>query len=215
MMTQTTRTLNLFEDAECRIDTAGKGNLNFSIVSSYKGSLNAFTVQAALKYLQKMHPLLRMSPNTTEKITAFVETYASVPFRELQFIDQYQWRSVVKEELKPRFNKIEEPLWRVCLLKGENEGQLIVTFHHAIADGVCGMPMMDHLYGIMALLLRNQPIPDIEFNATVPELQSLYDLFPLAVAPEDTPVTLMPEKENVQDFLCAVVDEKTSSVVIA
>lgn len=216
------RPLNLFEDAECRVDGASSKNLNFSIVSSYKGSLNASTVQEALKHLQKMHPLLRMSPNTTEKITAFIETSASVPFRELNYQNGNQWRSVVKEELKPRFNKIDQPFWRICLLKGENEGHLIVTFHHAIADGVCGMPVMDHLYRIMSLILNRQPIPDIEFNDIIPDHHTLYDNFPSLESLEsvdDAPVKIPEEKglekkENIQDFLCDVVEEITTRNVI-
>lgn len=209
------RPLNLFEEAECRVDHAGKGNLNFCIVSSYTGPLNASVVQAGLVHLQKMHPLLRMSPNTTERITAFVETSAQVPFRELTYQGPQQWRSVVKEELKPRFNKLDQPLWKVCLLAGENHGQLIVTFHHAIADGVCGMPMMDHLYHIMSLLLSNQPIPSREFSDPIPELSTLYQQFPSQELPEDTPINIIEERANVQDFLCDVVDTTTTKNMIA
>lgn len=215
MTSAVVRSLNLFEDTECRIDSAGKGNLNFCIVSSYTGSLNASVVQTGLVHLQKMHPLLRMSPNTTERITAFVETSAQVPFRELTYQSLLQWRSIVKEELKPRFNKLDQPLWKVCLLAGENHGQLIVTFHHAIADGVCGMPMMNHLYQIMSLILSNQPISLMEFNDPVPELCSLYEQFPSQEPSDDTPIEIIEERANIQDFLCDVVEEMTTRNVIA
>jgi hypothetical protein len=215
MISAVVRPLNLFEDAECRVDNAGKGNLNFCIVSSYTGPLNASVVQSGLAYLQKMHPLLRMSPNTTERITAFVETSAQVPFQELTYQSSQQWRSIVKEELKPRFNKLDQPLWRVCLLAGENHGQLIVTFHHAIADGVCGMPMMDHLYQIMSLILSNQPIPSVEFNDHIPELYTLYEQFPSQEPPDDMPIEIIEEKANIQDFLCDVVEKITTQNMIA
>ncbi len=48
------RPLNSFEQAECIVDTAGKGNLNFTIVSSCTGQLDSQTVQAGLKYLPRL-----------------------------------------------------------------------------------------------------------------------------------------------------------------
>lgn len=207
------RQLNIFERAECMVDTAGKGNLNFSIVASHHGRLDGHTVRAGLQYLQKMHPLLRVGPDTTDKITTFVETGADVPFRELPYEGKDQWRSVIKEELKKRFNRLEEPLWKVCLLKGENEGQLIVTFHHAIADGVCGMPMMNHLYQIFASLLNGQEPSLNEFNTPVPDFHSLYPLSSKEPI-EDTSIEIEEEKEHIQDFLTDIIDERTTKKII-
>jgi hypothetical protein len=203
------RPLNIFERAECMVDTAGKGNLNFSIVSSYSGTLDSPTVQTALKYLQQMHPLLRVAPNSTETISTFLETGAPVPLKEFSYQGREQWQSVVKQELKGRFNKLEEPLWRVCLLKGEERGQLIVTFHHAIADAVCGMRVMNHLYEILAALLNDQ-VPEVtEVNTPVPDTRSLYNL--CAEEPgEDRPIGIAEEEGLSQDFLTDSVDETTT-----
>jgi NRPS condensation-like uncharacterized protein len=207
------RSLNLFEQAECLVDSAAKGNLNFSIVSTYTGKLDSKTVQMGLKHLQQMHPLLRMSPNIAEKITAFIETCPEVPFKEFHYEGKEQWKFVVKKELAPRFNKIDQPLWRVCLLKGENEGQLIVTFHHAIADGVCAMRMMNHLFQILAQLIKGQMPHIIEFNTPIPDIHSLYSL--TSEEPmDDSPIALKEEKGLHQDFTTHIVEEEITKKII-
>ena len=163
------RPLNMFEDAEFRLDSASLGNLNFSVISSYKGNLNAELVQKGLKHLQKIHPLLRMSQNSTQKVTHFIETATSVPFKEYQYEGQDQWKSIVKRDLAERFNKLDTPLWRVILLKGEEEGQLLITFHHAIADGVCAMEMVNHLFRFFSDFKKGNLLEVSEFNQ-IPDL---------------------------------------------
>lgn len=77
------------------------------------------------------------------------------------------------------------------------------------------MPMMDHLYRIISLLLGHQPIPYIEFNDPVPDIHTLYDLFPTPEPSDDAPLAVVEEKENVQDFLNDIVEETTTRNLIA
>ena len=170
--------LNPFEKGEFLLDSAASGTLNFSVVGTYDGKLDSALVQRGLSYLQVMHPLLRMSPNSTEKVCHYVQTHAQCPLRESPYEGPDQWKGVVKEELARRFSKLDEPLWRVTLLKGEHQGQLIVTFHHSIADGVCAMELMNHLFKILSALAQGK-VPELEsFEQELPDLKSLYALSP-------------------------------------
>ncbi|MBS0629846.1 MAG: hypothetical protein JSS30_06445 [Verrucomicrobia bacterium] len=172
------RALNLFEKSEFLLDSTPSGTRNFCVVGTYEGDLDSTLVNRGLFYLQIMHPLLQMSPNSAEKVSHFVRSHARCPLREDRYTGPDQWRDVVKDEVTRRFNKVDEPLWRITLLKGEGKGQLIVTFHHAIADGVCAMEVMNHLFSILSSLKKDE-VPDLDGTGEgIPDLTSLYRLSP-------------------------------------
>lgn len=98
-------------------------------------------------------------------------------------------------------------------IEGENEGQLIITFHHAIADGVCAMQLMNHLFQILAQLIKGQIPTIIEFNAPVPDLHSLYPL--TSEEPiDDCPINLEEEKGLRQDFTINIIEETVTQKII-
>jgi len=210
----TSRALNGLEKAEFLFDRGSSANLNFAAVSSYTGPLNKEIVQKGLSYLQKMHPLLRVNVLTsTEKVTQFIETNGSVPFKEYSYQGPNQWKEVVKQEMSPRFTKEDEPLWRVSLLKGDNEGQLIVTVHHVITDTVCLMQMMNHLYQILSQLLKDESPHVKEIDIDFPDLKSLYPLCKKEPTEEPSPPSRT-DKGYHTNFVKDVIDENTTSKIL-
>lgn len=136
-----------------------------------------------------------------------------MPFNEHAYKGPDQWKEVVKKDLAGRFNKEHEPLWRISFLKGENEGQIIITFHHAIADGICAMQMMNHFYQICSQLLNNKEPKKVEYNTSLPKLETLYHLS-LQEPVEDAPPPERVDKGYHTTFVKDTLDEVISSEVI-
>lgn len=207
------RLTNNLENAEFRVDSASKSNLNFAVVAHYKGSLSTETVQNGLLYLQCMHPLLQVAADTTTKVTHYIKATSTVPFRECRYSPTHQWKEVAKQDLAMRFSNQYEPLWRVTLLKGEGEGELVITFHHAIADGVSTAEIINHLFTIFSELQTTGKAEITEFNRPLPDLKSLYPLSAQEPA-EEAPASPREDKGYHTNFLKDAIDEKTTEKMI-
>lgn len=164
---------NILEMAEFLLEDGSSSNLNFAFISTYEGKIKGKNVKEAILHLQKMHPLLRATVDTSQKIAAFVETNAPVPFTKYPYKGGEQWNKVVKEELSKRFSSEKEPLWRVCFLKGENKHQVIFTFHHGVGDAVCAAQAIKHFCEILSDLLNGKTLDCKEFSPIIPDPRSL------------------------------------------
>ena len=60
------------------------------------------------------------------------------------------WKPAAKSALRQRFDDDGEPLWRVTWLRGDACGQLMLTFHHAVADGLSAMALVQQLFQFLA-----------------------------------------------------------------
>lgn len=206
--------LNILEKNEFLIDSGSKGNRNFAVISSYKGQLNKDVVQKGLVYLQQMHPMLQVSiPITIGKATHYIKTAITIPFKEHPYRGPNQWREVVKQDLSQHFTKEDEPLWRVSLLKGNNEGQLIVTLHHGIADAASLMQMMNHLFNILSEILKNKTPTINEISLSFPDLKSLYHLSKKEPSEDCTPI-FREDKGYHSNFVKDVIDENTTAKIL-
>jgi NRPS condensation-like uncharacterized protein len=54
--------------------------------------------------------------------------------------------------LRQRFCGPSKPLWRITWLRGNDGGELLLTFHHAIADGLSAMALVQRLFTVLATL---------------------------------------------------------------
>lgn len=168
--------LNSIERREWLNDRGSAGNINFSVISVYKGPITHQILEKALRILSQSHPLLRTTIKIEDQIPKFHELKdLNIPLEENTYTGLEQWREIAKRDLRQRFDKDYQPLWRVSFLKGEQEGQILLTFHHAIADGVCGVEIMNHLYKVLSALLLNQK-PELQFDSSLPPLENLYRL---------------------------------------
>ncbi|MDR3624181.1 MAG: condensation domain-containing protein [Chlamydiales bacterium] len=193
--------LNFLEVAECKVDLGSRSNLNFSVIAHYRGRLTTSIVKAGLEHWSYQHPLLRVALKVVDSVYHFIhlETF-ELPFREGLYDGENQWKREVQIELRDRFTQEDQPLWRACLLKGDEEGEMHVTFHHVIADGICAMPAMNHLFGIFANLLQGTSPAYTLFDDVIPPVESLFSLCTKEVE-IDKAVPVRIERDFQMDFV--------------
>lgn len=165
--------MNYIEQAECLLDRGGSGNMNFTIVVAYRGDLSPQHLRQACAFLQAEHRMLRTALHWHGHHCAFREIAAAVPLRQLVYRGFEQWREIAREDVRQRFEDPGLPLWRVSWLRGDAEGQLLLTFHHAIADGVCGMQLVEHLFAALDQLGQGQAPRALGWDWRELPLQSL------------------------------------------
>lgn len=114
--------------------------LHFALTATIRGRFSVDQLQQALTLIQKRHPLLRVRIAVDEaKQPWFVEHSACIPLRVVQRQSEQDWQREVEQEIATPFVWSQSPLVRVVLIHSSNGAELselIVTCHHAIADGI-------------------------------------------------------------------------------
>lgn len=207
--------MNEIERAECLLDAGSSGNMNFTVIVAYRGELQEQTLRQALAFLQAEHRLLRSALHWTDQGCSFGDTAAAVPLRTRPYRGFDQWREVAREDVRPRFADPALPLWRISWLYGNGAGQLLLTFHHAIADGVCGMRLVDQLFSALEQLAQGMlPEPLGVVDRPHLPLDGLAGLGSMAVEPEAEPAPR--EDRNLHtDYVLDHLDAATTGAVIA
>lgn len=110
--------------------------LNFTTIARVRGPLHADFLRAALGPLQRRHPLLAATIDTSDPASPVFRTGAPpLGFR----VASGDWRDEVDRELAERFDVDTGPLGRVVWMPDEGGGHLFLTLHHAIGDGKSGV----------------------------------------------------------------------------
>lgn len=113
---------------------------------------------AALKILQKRHPLLKGRIQIRDKGLWFeMLPDPTFPFRTLERGGDAMWMSIVEQEMNMRLDPSLGPLFRCTYLLDGVKGEIILTFHHSILDAASGMNLLDELLETCAALQRGQP----------------------------------------------------------
>ncbi|MCP9804508.1 hypothetical protein KBY75_13125 [Cyanobium sp. T1G-Tous] len=170
--------MNVLERAECLLDAGSSGNMNFTVIAEYRGCLEADAIQGALASLQQQHLLLRSTLVWDGDHCHFAETPAAIEIQVLPWLDDPNgspapgaWKPAAMAALRQRFGGGGEPLWRVSWLAGRERGQLLLTFHHAIADGLSAMALVQQLFALLAAAGGvGSPGPAVDWDAHTPEL---------------------------------------------
>jgi hypothetical protein len=111
--------------------------VHFSLSAKISGKFSFEQLRQSLVQVQQQHPLLRVCIAVDEAgRPKFVEQRAQIPLRVLPRQDDQQWQRELEVELMQSFDWRTAPLVRVVLLHSETAADLIVTCHHAIADGL-------------------------------------------------------------------------------
>jgi NRPS condensation-like uncharacterized protein len=89
---------------------------------------------------------------------------------------EQKWLEIAEGELQQKFAGELEPLCRITLLQpfekpGRNE--LIVTFHHAIADGISALHFVHELLSYYQQLVEGSPISPMDSLPLLPSLEQL------------------------------------------
>lgn len=174
--------MNLLERAECLLDAGSSGNMNFTVVAGYRGRLQARWLQQALAALQAEHQLLRSTLFWEGTDCRFAPSAAPIPVavqpwpadRDLQLAAE-AWKPVAMAALRQRFSGGGSPLWRVSWLAGEEGGELLLTFHHAIADGLSAMALVQRLFSLLAAAAAgSEPLSQPDWDAATPDLRQAF-----------------------------------------
>jgi hypothetical protein len=113
--------------------------MNLVLVLRLTRSPSHGEVKSVLRAIQARHPLLRS--RVVKKGGSYrFETgdVTCVPVTTKRREGNDDWRGVAEKELIKGFESVEEPLLRAILLgerDGGGRGELLLTIHHAIADG--------------------------------------------------------------------------------
>ena len=178
--------MNVLERAECLLDAGSSGNMNFTVVAGYWGQLEEPVVHRALRILQDEHLLLRSTLQWEGESCRFVPTTELVPVltgpwpADLHPQAAAQaWKPAAIAALRQRFSGHGKPLWRITWLRGTDGGELLLTFHHAIADGLSAMALVQRLFTLLATLgVDSEPVPAADWDATMPDLERIFPCCP-------------------------------------
>lgn len=111
--------------------------IHFALTARISGNFSLDQLRRSLTQVQLQHPLLRVRIAVSETgHPKFVEQIAPIPLRLAVRSDEHCWQREVEIELTRSFDWTTAPLFRVVLLQSETVSELIVTCHHAIADGM-------------------------------------------------------------------------------
>jgi hypothetical protein len=206
-------TMDFIERAECLLDTGSLGNLNFTIIGTYTGPLRDTHLQQGLAFLQTQHRMLRVALSWEDGVCQFRETSSEVPLTRQDYHDFPDWKAVATRDVRRRFDDPDLPLWRTSWLDGNGQGQIILSFHHAIADGVCGMQLMDHLFSALARLIHGKPLHPILIEAATPLPESLFPLAELEPE-EDVPVPTRVDQDHHTSYILDEIEASATGRIV-
>jgi hypothetical protein len=112
--------------------------IHFAMVAHVSGATQVGDWRNALDRLQQRHPLMTVFIRGEEgAIPHFAQmTAPPIPMRIVYDDPLTRWRSEAETEMKTRFPLGKAPLIRAVLIHAERESILMLTAHHAIADGM-------------------------------------------------------------------------------
>lgn len=119
----------------------------FCIAAEMDGAVDPRAWRRALDDVQKRHPLLnmRIDPETR----AFRRVDAPIPLR-IETGEDASWPAVVRFELATPFGPDAAPLLRAVLLPRPDATALVLTAHHAMADGLSLAFVLRDLLAVLA-----------------------------------------------------------------
>lgn len=102
--------------------------------------------------------------------------------------DPEQWRDIVRRDLSQRFTREDLPMWRVSFVQGHKSGQIFLTFHHAICDGLSAAARVNELFTIFAELIEGKKPCDFIVDPEAPKIETLFPANPKLIPKEEKPV---------------------------
>jgi hypothetical protein len=153
------------------------GAMLYVNIARIQGAISFDILRDAIDLIQKRHPLLQVHLQASDDGFSFeANGTLAIPLRAIDRLHQQQWLEIAENELVTKFSDNCEPLCRLTLLNtSEAEGinELIVTFHHAIADGISALHFIHELLSYYQQLVEDTPIPPIDSLPLLPPLEQL------------------------------------------
>lgn len=169
------RKLGLVENLFATLHSMGA--MIYVNIASIQGVISLDVLRSAIDLLQKRHPLLQVHLQESDDGVFFcTDGTLRIPLTAIERQHEQQWLEIAEGELLQKFSGEFDPLCRITLLQtceqsGQNE--LIVTFHHAIADGISALHFVHELLSYYQQLVEERPISPIDSLPLMPPLEQL------------------------------------------
>jgi NRPS condensation-like uncharacterized protein len=143
------------------------------------GPLSSALAEKALLMMQKRHAVLRSYfTESSEKgdFLAVDSTPVVLPFTTLPRGGEEHWKEVIEKSSMKMFSEMGCYLWRVVFLEGSSAPigphEIIVTFHHAISDGISVESFFGQFLEYCTLVF-NDTTPEIDPLPMIPSVEEL------------------------------------------
>ena len=175
-MNNLNRQLGLVEHLFANLHSLGA--MLYVNVVRVQGEISPNLLRIAINLLQKQHPILRTHlQQQKDRFYFSSQDTLPIPLQVISLTQKQQWLEIAQKELLKRFPDSLEPLCRIILLQkmDDVDSGLIVTFHHAIADGISVVNLLDELLDYYYQLSINSSLPSMATLATLPPLERLLE----------------------------------------
>ena len=146
-------------------------------IASIQGMISFDVFRAAIDLLQKRHPLLQVHLQESDGGVFFcADGTLRIPLTVIERQHEQQWLEIAEGELLQKFSGEFDPLCRITLLQTSEQSawnELIVTFHHAISDGISAIHFVHELLSYYQQLVEGIPISPIDSLPLLPSLEQL------------------------------------------
>jgi NRPS condensation-like uncharacterized protein len=196
------RKLGLVENLFATLHSMGA--MIYVNTASIQGVISFDAFRTAIDLLQKRHPLLQVHLQESDDGVFFcADGTLKIPLIVIERQHEQQWLEIAEGELLQKFSGELDPLCRITLLQTSEQfgwNELIVTFHHAIADGISALHFVHELLTYYQQLVEGSPISLMD---SLPLLPSLEQLLQKCLSEIDT-----------TDFLQATPNQATPSPIL-
>jgi Condensation domain len=169
-------------------------------VARIEGIINDETLRQALDLVQKRHPLLQVGIVESEGGFSFLSNQSlKIPLYLIDRQQDNQWVCIVEEEIHTKFPNNSCPLCRVKYIrsKSSSESEIIVTFHHAITDGISCMYFIHELLSYCQQILTGVLVPEVTSMPMLPPIENLINAELWQKSDLDTNIKKIEEKSEL------------------
>lgn len=149
----------------------GATPFNGVFVVRLNGTLAAEHLYNALSKIQAKHPLLRagiVQDKTGMPWFTIPEVYHAIPLTIKDRITADDWQEETKAAWASVFDIPNGPLIRMVWLKGDQQSELLLAFHHCMCDGGGGLMLVREI-----LTVLDDPDYDIGIHPTFTTLEDI------------------------------------------
>lgn len=151
--------------------------LNIVGTAQFKGVFDEELLRKALLIMQEWHPSLACSAYYDKDSREWIlqKSNAIIPLHVIDRTSDTQWQTIMADELDSKLPTAQGPFARVHYCKGIDRGELIVTMHHSLSDGMSRTYFMFELFQLIDDLKNNRAIEPIADHFLDIHYHDLYD----------------------------------------
>jgi hypothetical protein len=122
--------------------------VHFCVCAEIEGTVDAAALRSALDQVRERHPVLRARiAHGNELGTAFYKSDRPIELKTIYAGKEADWRPIVERELQ---RPMGCELLRVTALRAPNVTTIVLTFDHAIADGLSAVWILHDVLSALA-----------------------------------------------------------------